>query len=116
VDVNDSFSQHWVEDEHLKYLVDDITTIELPAERSLVTSLFTFQFISEKHRMPLMKKIYDHQVEGGAFVFSEKVLSPSGKIQNMMKGIRENLSNSPGSYYEEREIGTGGCSVLSFPP
>jgi len=87
VDVNEDFRQHWTEDEHLKYVIDDVTTMNFPDELSFVTSLFTFQFIPERHRLPLMKKIFDNLIEGGAFVFSEKVLSHSGKIQNMMNFI-----------------------------
>ncbi len=87
VDINDNFKQHWEEDEHLKYVIDDITTMDIPNELSLVTSLFTFQFIRESHRLPLMKKIFDNLIEGGSFVFSEKVLSHTGKIQNMVDSI-----------------------------
>jgi tRNA (cmo5U34)-methyltransferase len=97
VEVNDDFKPHWEETENLKYVVDDITTMEFPSNLSFVTSLFTFQFIPERHRLTLMKKIYDNLVEGGSFVFSEKVLSISGKIQNMMEFIyydykRQNFS------------------------
>lgn len=87
VDVNEDFRQHWVEDDHLKYVIDDIVTMDIPNDLSLVTSLFTFQFIPERHRLPLMKKIYDNMIEGGSFIFSEKTLSISGKIQNMMDFI-----------------------------
>jgi hypothetical protein len=85
VDVNDSFSPHWKNEERLRYIVDDITTMEFPTDLSLVTSLFTFQFIPERKRVPLMEKIYENLVEGGAFVFSEKLLSVGGKVQNMME-------------------------------
>ena len=85
VDVNESFQQHWVEEERLKYRIDDITTMDFPSDLSLVSSLFTFQFIPERKRLPLMEKIYANLIEGGAFVFSEKLLSVGGKIQNMME-------------------------------
>lgn len=85
VDVNDSFSPHWKNENRLEYVVDDITTMDFPKDLSLVTSLFTFQFIPERKRLPLMEKIYENLVEGGAFVFSEKLLSVGGKVQNMME-------------------------------
>jgi tRNA (cmo5U34)-methyltransferase len=85
VDINNDFKKHWKNEKNLKYVIDDITTMEFPNNLSFVTSLFTFQFLPERHRLPLMKKIYDNLVEGGSFVFSEKVLSISGKIQNMME-------------------------------
>jgi tRNA (cmo5U34)-methyltransferase len=101
VDVNDDFKSHWVEDPNLKYVVDDITTMEFPSDMSLVISLFTFQFISERHRLPLMKKIFDNLMEGGAFVFSEKVLSISGKIQNMMEFIYYDYKKQ---FFSEKQI------------
>ena len=85
----------------MKYVVDDITTMEFPNNLSLVTSLFTFQFIPERHRLPLMKKIYDNLIEGGSFVFSEKVLSISGKIQNMMEFIYYDYKKD---YFSEKQI------------
>jgi len=85
VEINDSFKQHWKEESRLKYVVDDITTMDFPRDLSLVTSLFTFQFIPERKRVMLMEKIYENMIEGGAFVFSEKLLSIGGKVQNMME-------------------------------
>tara|TARA_B100000767_G_C19702923_1_gene509209 strand:+ start:135 stop:266 length:132 start_codon:yes stop_codon:yes gene_type:complete len=32
-----------------------------------------------------MEKVYDKLIEGGAFVFSEKLLSIGAKVQNMME-------------------------------
>ena len=98
VEINDSFKQHWKDEDRLKYVVDDITTMEFPSDLSLVTSLFTFQFIPERKRVPLMEKIYDNMIEGGAFVFSEKLLSIGGKVQNMMEFMyydykRQNFSD-----------------------
>ena len=68
IDVNDSFSQHWKNEDRLEYVVDDITAMDFPKDLSLVTSLFTFQFIPERERLPLMEKIYENLVEGGASI------------------------------------------------
>ena len=48
-----------------------------------------------------MKKIYDNLIEGGSFVFSEKVLSISGKIQNMMEFIYYDYKKD---YFSEKQI------------
>lgn len=101
VDVNNSFSQHWKNEERLNYVVDDITTMEFPSDLSLVTSLFTFQFIPERKRVPLMEKIYENLVEGGAFVFSEKLLSVGGKVQNMMEFMYYDYKKE---HFTEKEI------------
>ena len=84
VDVNESFQQHWNDTNRIRYVVDDITTMEFPKDCSFISSLFTFQFISERQRTPLLKKIYNSLVEGGGFVISEKLNSNFGKFQNMM--------------------------------
>ena len=101
VEINDSFSKHWVEEDNLKYLVDDIITMNFPNNLSMVTSLFTFQFIPERHRLPLMKKIFDNLIEGGSFVFSEKILSMSGKIQNIMEFMYLDYKKN---YFTEKQI------------
>ena len=101
VDVNDSFAPHWKEEDRLSYAVDDITTMEFPEDLSLVTSLFTFQFIPERKRVPLMEKIYENLVEGGAFVFSEKLLSVGGKVQNMMEFMYYDYKKE---HFTEKEI------------
>jgi tRNA (cmo5U34)-methyltransferase len=87
VDVNKAFKQHWKNERNLKYLIEDVRTWNGMTNLSLAISLFTFQFIPERDRLALMKKIYDNLVEGGAFVFSEKVFSMNSKIQNMMEFI-----------------------------
>jgi tRNA (cmo5U34)-methyltransferase len=101
VELNDSFQEHWKEEEQLKYIVDDITTMEFPKNLSLVTSLFTFQFIPERKRVHLMEKIYENLIEGGAFVFSEKLLSIGGKVQNMMEFMYYDYKRE---HFTEKEI------------
>lgn len=86
IDVNPAFQQHWKDEENLHYFISDITKDEFRwGNLSLAISLFTFQFIPERHRLNLMKTIYDNLIEGGAFIFSEKVFSINAKIQNMME-------------------------------
>lgn len=101
IEINDSFSKSWKEEERLKYVIDDITTMEFPNNCSLVTSLFTFQFIPERKRVPLMEKIFDSLIEGGAFVTSEKLLSHGGKVQNMMEFLYYDHKKK---YFTEKEI------------
>ncbi len=84
IDIDVSFKKHWKPEENLEYIIDDVRSWNSINNLSLAISLFTFQFIPERDRLSLMKKIYDNLVEGGAFVFSEKVFSMNSKIQNMM--------------------------------
>lgn len=51
---------------------------------SLVSSIFTLQFLSRKDRQDVVNEIYRGLNEGGAFIFAEKVDCENGRIQDMM--------------------------------
>lgn len=51
---------------------------------SLVTSLFTLQFMPIRDRSNIIENIYHGLNKGGAFIFSEKISSEYGKVQDMM--------------------------------
>ena len=51
---------------------------------SLVTSIFTLQFMSKKDRMEIIKNIYAGLNEGGAFIFAEKTICESALVQDMI--------------------------------
>lgn len=51
---------------------------------SLVTSIFTLQFMPRKDRQEVLNRIYDGLNPGGAFIFAEKTYSCSSKVQDML--------------------------------
>jgi len=51
---------------------------------SLVTSLFTLQFIPKKDRQKVLTKIYQGLNLGGAFIFAEKITCDNPMIQDML--------------------------------
>ena len=51
---------------------------------SLVTSIFTLQFMSKKNRSKVIESIYNSLNVGGAFIFSEKTVSENASIQDMI--------------------------------
>ena len=51
---------------------------------SLVTSLFTLQFMSKVCRQDVINKIYSGLNEGGAFIFAEKLICETAFFQEMM--------------------------------
>ena len=51
---------------------------------SLVTSIFTLQFMSPKDRQEVLNKVYNGLNKGGAFIFSEKTFSCNPRVQDMM--------------------------------
>ena len=92
LDVEPSFKKHWnTEEEKLDYILCDVRDYQgfLVDKRdtsiSLVISLFTMQFIPERDRLSILKKIYDNLTDGGAFIFSEKLYSSNSQNQNMME-------------------------------
>ncbi len=48
---------------------------------SLITCVFTLQFLPYKSRLPLLKKIYNALNKGGGFIICEKETCASGAIQ-----------------------------------
>jgi tRNA (cmo5U34)-methyltransferase len=51
---------------------------------SLVTSIFTLQFMPKKDRREVISNIYGGLNEGGAFIFSEKTVCESALVQDMI--------------------------------
>lgn len=60
----------------------DIRTYEFK-NCSLVTSLFTLQFMPPKDREQVIHNIYNGLNEGGAFIFAEKTVADTGRFQDM---------------------------------
>ena len=85
IEINEDFSSHWVEEPNLQYKVEDVRKSEELSNMSLAISLFTFQFIAERDRLALLKKIYDNLEDGGAFITAEKIYSQNAKVQNMFE-------------------------------
>ena len=69
--------------ENVEFVFDDIRNYEF-TNCSLVTSLFTLQFMPKKDRGDVIQKIYDGLNDGGGFLFSEKIDSENSRIQDMM--------------------------------
>ena len=51
---------------------------------SLVTSIFTLQFMPKRDREQVIKKIYNGLNCGGAFIFSEKTICENATFQDML--------------------------------
>ena len=51
---------------------------------SLVTSIFTLQFMQPLWRQRVLENIYEGLNEGGAFIFAEKTYAENSRIQDMM--------------------------------
>ena len=69
--------------EQLSYFRGDVRDYNFQ-NCSLVTSIFTLQFMSPKDRQDIINKIHSGLNTGGAFIFSEKTFSCNPRIQDMM--------------------------------
>jgi len=65
------------------FIMDDIRDYNF-CDCSLVTSIFTLQFMPKKDRKEVIRNIYDGLHEGGAFIFSEKTLCENALVQDMI--------------------------------
>ena len=66
-----------------------------------IVSYYTIQFIPERHRQELFKKIFDTLNWGGAFVLFEKVRGPDARFQDMMTALYNDFKSENGFSSEE---------------
>jgi len=65
------------------FIKDDIRNYKFN-NCSLVTSIFTLQFMPPRHRREVLEKIYKGLKYGGAFIFAEKTVCEDARLQDMM--------------------------------
>lgn len=89
LDIEPCFQQHWAQYEgtDIQFLVQDVLSFDGFAELSLATSIFTLQFLPERHRREVCRKIYNGLVPGGAFIVAEKTFAKMPKIQDMLVSL-----------------------------
>ena len=68
---------------NVNFIKDDIRNFKFK-NCSLVTSIFTLQFMPKKDRKAVIQNIYDGLNEGGGFLFGEKIDCTHPRIQDMM--------------------------------
>jgi tRNA (cmo5U34)-methyltransferase len=100
VEIEDSFASHWTEPE-IEWVISDIRNYSMPSSCSMITSLFSFQFIAEKERQGLLERTHKSLVPGGALVLAEKTLSRCAKLQDMLTFIHYDYKRR---YFSEAEI------------
>jgi tRNA (cmo5U34)-methyltransferase len=67
----------------VSFVKDDIRNYEFE-NCSLVTSIFTLQFMPKRHRQTVIENIYKGLNDGGAFIFSEKTICENANFQDML--------------------------------
>ena len=74
----DELKKHQVD-----FILDDIRNYDFE-NCSLVTSIFTLQFMPKKDRLNVIKNIYKGLNDGGAFIFAEKTICQNALVQDMI--------------------------------
>ncbi len=80
---------------YLKFEKKDITTFKFK-KSDLIFSFYTLQFIDHENRKKVLKKVYNSLHSGGAFIFSEKILSKYSKNQSINNDIYSTWKVSQG--------------------
>ena len=70
-------------------------------EASLTLSVLTLQFTPIEHRPRIVRDVYRHTVDGGAFVLVEKVLGGSGRVDGLLTELYHGLKRASGYTQEE---------------
>jgi tRNA (cmo5U34)-methyltransferase len=86
IDIEPGFRVHWhgLRARNLHFEVRDARIYQGFLDLSLALSLFTIQFIRPVDKIPMLKRIYDGLVEGGALVIAEKTLAETARLQDAL--------------------------------
>lgn len=79
--MDDRMRKHEVDDLELRF--EDVRDADM-YNASLITSIFTLQFMPRKDRQEVLNSVYEALNPGGAFIFAEKTYSCSSKVQDML--------------------------------
>lgn len=70
--------------DNILYVKKDLRAFKNFGNSSLILSLFTLQFIPYEDRPAILDSVYESLVEGGAFIWAEKVREESGELESIM--------------------------------
>lgn len=102
-DIEPSFQEHWAEHEgdNISFHVHDVLAHEDFQDISLATSIFTLQFLAERHRKAVCQRLFDGLVPGGALIIAEKTFAQSAKVQDMLTSLYLNYKRG---HFSDEEI------------
>ena len=87
IEIEEDFFGDYSHDEEkyhqLNYFRGDVREFDFQ-NCSLVTSIFTLQFMSKKDRLSVVEKIYEGLNDGGAYIFAEKTICENALVQDML--------------------------------
>jgi tRNA (cmo5U34)-methyltransferase len=103
LDIEPSFQQHWTQfaAPNVRFLVQDVLTFEDLTGLSLATSIFTLQFLPERYRRQVCRRIYEGLIPGGAFIVAEKTFAKLPKTQDILNSLYLNYKRR---HFSDEEI------------
>jgi len=87
IEIEDNFTKDLHDHDDVSYFKGDVVDFDGWANTSMVTSIFTLQFMSKASRVSTVKNIYDSLIPGGVFIFSEKVYFDDAKTDDIVSSI-----------------------------
>lgn len=72
---------------NIDFKKEDITKIDYPKNTSVISSIFTLQFLPTHKRKDVIKKSYDALNEGGYFIICEKTHSSDPCLESITNSI-----------------------------
>ena len=88
IEIEEDFFPELIDEDQLKFWKGDVRSFDWvtgAVNCSLVTSIFSLQFMPKTNRQQIIDRIYEALVKGGAFIFSEKIFSSDSQLQEMMQ-------------------------------
>jgi tRNA (cmo5U34)-methyltransferase len=86
IDCEPNFLEHWkrYRAKDLAFEICDARTYAGFKDVSLALSLFTIQFLRPSDKGPVLRRIYNGLVEGGALIIAEKTLAENARLQDAL--------------------------------
>ncbi|MHC6157817.1 methyltransferase [Bradyrhizobium elkanii] len=86
IDCEPNFGRHWTRRraKNLAFEVCDARAYDGYNNASLALGIFTLQFLRPIDKRPLLRRIYDGLVEGGALIIAEKTLAENSRMQDAL--------------------------------
>ncbi len=102
-DIEPSFKTHWAarSAENIEFRVENVLEHGDFSNLSLATSIFTLQFLPERHRRLVCQKLFDGLLPGGALIIAEKTFAQSAKVQDMLTSLYLNYKRR---HFSDEEI------------
>lgn len=86
-DISDLIPDYNDEENNLFFKKEDLLEADLPDNCSVISSIFTLQFLPRHKRKNVVKKVYDSLNDGGYFIICEKTHSEDPCLESITNSI-----------------------------